>query len=221
MKRILLQSVLMSVLALLLGSCGELFENPPVIEAKKMHLDREYVVIMKEDTCRLNMVFTPDSVTIESAFWTSENPCVKVSENGLVTAVEVGETKVSAISVTSRLEDTCRVKVVPKWDLNSYDFLYEMVVYANVTVGGVSQPEDIRVAAICNDEIRGEGEVMEHNGKKYTRIRIYSNTESGEKIEFYCYNSNKNIYYHKFPFELTFDGETHGTLSDLIDLTLP
>ena len=211
----------MSVLVLLLGSCGEIFENPPVIEAKKMHLDRKYVVIMKEDTCRLNMVFTPDTVTIESAFWTAENSCVKVSENGLVTAVEIGETKVSAISVTSRLEDSCRVKVVPKWDLNACDYLYDMVVYANVTVDGVSQPEDIRVAAICNDRIRGEGEVMEHNGQKYTRIRIYSNTEYGDKIEFYCYNSKRNIYYHKFPYEVVFDGETHGTLSDLIELKLP
>lgn len=212
MKNIICLSIL--AIVLLLTSCGEIMDIKIIVDAKQMHLDRNTLLIMKGDSCRLNMVFTPDSVTNESAFWSVAEPhCVSVTSNGMVLAKSVGETDIKVISVQSRLEDTCHVTVFDTWtDLPCSMYPYDMVVYANVTINGKPMTNDQVITANCGDELRGYGHLRTYNGVTCCVIRIWSPNPSGETIAFCSYDHN-TVTLVPSSFTLPFDGESHGTPS--------
>ena len=90
-----------------LTSC-EIMEDEP-IDAIWMELDRDSVVLMLGDTCRLNMRFLPDTVTTVTAYWEliDSTGVINVMQNGSVIATQVGEADVRVVAVNERLEDSC------------------------------------------------------------------------------------------------------------------
>ncbi len=198
------------------ASCGELFELDveEYSGPDSMRIDRKEFYIMLGDTCDLSPVFTPDTVSLPSIFWLSFDKNIVSVENGQVVAKSVGSTQIMAMSVDNMLSDTCVVNVIERWSLSPFMYPYDMVIYANVTDNGEPANEDYRLAAYVDDELRGVGEVMTQHDITYTRLRIYSPTFEEEEIKLVAY-AVKEARFYTLPVTMVFDGETHGTITDL------
>lgn len=183
-----------------------------------MELSRKDIVIMKGDSCRIDLIFNSEA-SVESAFWKSNNPDIaSVKSNGLLMAKEVGKTRIDVVSVQSHLEDSCTVHVINSWgDIPCTSYPYDMVIYADVRIDGKLPQEDLVLAAMCNGELRGYGVVTTSHGITYTVIRIWSPREYGDEIEFFCYD-HSTVHFQQLPYKITFDGAAHGTLSNLIPI---
>ena len=59
-----------------------------------------------------------------------------------------GWATIMAMSVSSRMIDSCRVCVLPDWAPSEEGYPYETIVYADVTVKGRPMDGDMVVAAI-------------------------------------------------------------------------
>jgi hypothetical protein len=195
------------------------------ITAYNMALSHDSVYMMLDDTITLSPVFNPDSVTNKEMFWWSDvDSIVYADGNDLIAAAE-GITYVRGMSVQHRLEDSCYVYVMPRWEVSPYDYPFEIVVYADVKIGGETPSEDILIGAFKGKEFRGIGKWKEWKGKKYMEIRAYSYYDEihdgkSEKINFLYYDK-KNLRVQRFTQSISFDGETHGTLSNLFELSIP
>ena len=79
-------------------------------------LDESELTIEKTYTAQLSATITPDDADNRTVTWTSDNEEVAtVDENGLVTAVSVGEANITATAVDgSGVTATCKVTVTPK-----------------------------------------------------------------------------------------------------------
>ena len=79
-------------------------------------LDESELTIEKGFTAQLNATVAPDDADNPGLTWTSDNEEVAtVDENGLVTAVSVGEANITATAVDgSGVTATCKVTVTPK-----------------------------------------------------------------------------------------------------------
>ncbi len=218
-----LKHLMACLLLLLMTSCGEVFElefeNPEVILPMQMHLSTNNLYMMAGDTCSLYPVWSPDSITGLGVYWESSNPEVAVVENGLITAVGNGSAVIRAISVSELVADSCYINVFKTWEVIPRHYQYDMVVYAQVTVEGESLSDDMEISAMCGGEVRGKGVIRTENGITYLELRIYSNEPSGEQIDFYCHHKKRERTM-KFPQTITFDGEAHGTLTNLYPLTI-
>lgn len=206
-----------ALVVLLLTSCGEIFDTESLIPPTSMKFDRNDITIMKGDSVRISLVFSPDSVTVESAFWQVDNPSVaRITSNGMLHAMEVGETEVSATTVQSLLKDVCHVNIINSWeDILNNTYPYDMVVYADVRHNGEVPDNSTIIAAFCGNECRGFGRASTYKGINYYMFRIWSPQQSGELIEFYLYDRTEYRLV-RLDYSLTFDGETHGFLSNLI-----
>jgi hypothetical protein len=142
--------------------------------------------------------------------------------------------KITGISIAHQVYDTCLVHVMAPWAVDPDFYAYDMVVYANPTFNG--QPLTTQtVGAFCGNEVRGVGEWRTHGDLLYMSIRIYSRynphgpysnmnpqdpmypdepVEPAETITFRLYDHTTRTIV-ELPETLTFDGETHGTLSNL------
>ena len=218
-----LKHLMACLLLLLMTSCGEVFElefeNPDVILPVQMHLSTNNLYMMAGDTCSLYPVWSPDSITGLGVYWESTNPEVAVVENGLITAVGNGSAMIRAISVSELVADSCYINVYKTWQVEPQYYEYDMVVYAHVEVEGEQLNDDLEISAMCGGEVRGQGIIRTLNNITYLELRIYSNVASGEQIDFYCHHKKRERVI-KFPQSLTFDGEAHGTLTNLYQLVI-
>lgn len=213
-----------TLLGLLLGLMGltscEVLEDEP-IAARYMELNRHSFVLMLGDTCRLSMLFQPDTVTTVTAFWELEDTAgiINVLQNGDVIATQVGEATVHVVAVNERLEDTCHVVVIDDWREMYETYPYDMLVYADVNVRGYhNDPEGLRIAAFIDDEFRGYGEVRTDHGVRHTLLRIWNNQPSSGEVTFRYYLP-KEFATGDLDFNMTFDGAVHGRLNNLIPIT--
>ena len=224
--------MVMGVLAPLLAtSCGLMdMEEQQELVATQMQLGRDSLYIMVGDTLALQPEFTPDSVTVSDIYWASSAPDVLSVADNVFTARSAGWALVTAVSVARRLEDSCHVCVMPRWESMARQYPHEMMVYADVSVGGRPfTPDEMVLGAFVDDELRGIGEGMEWKGRQYVRFRIGSETaavdpdnpddESDEVVTFRVYHRSR-LAYEEFPQKLNYDGETHGTLSSLFKLSI-
>jgi hypothetical protein len=69
-----------------------------------------------------------------------------------------------------------------------------------------------RLVAVVGDEVRGRAVMRTAYGIPYLEMRIGSKSMYGEQITFEYYDHSHYLR-HQFP-TVTFDGETHGTLSN-------
>ena len=209
----------------LMTSCLKLDIGDDTLTAYDMSLDYDSVYMMLDDTITLSPVFNPDSVTNKEMFWWSDADSIVYADgNDLIAAAE-GITYVRGMSVQHRLEDSCYVYVMPRWEVSPYDYPFEIVVYADVKIGGETPSEDILIGAFKGKEFRGIGKWKEFAGKKYLEIRAYScydevHDGKSEKINFLYYDK-KNLRVQRFKQSISFDSETHGTISNLFELSIP
>ncbi len=228
-----------------LTSCGLLdfdVDEYGVVTATEMHLEQDTFYVMRGDIFSLNPVFTPDTINITDLFLLPANSEVVAVRGGdMLEAVGEGGTQVYITSVSARIQDTCMVYVSAPWLTEERVWPYETVFYANVTVDGKPLTEDMEVAAFVGNECRALGHSMTSLGITYFRFRVGSDilydddwedgySEEGEydaegldggayrpQINFRCYDRAHRMLYttstHAF-----FDGESHGTLSDLFEI---
>ena len=135
-----------------------------------------------------------------------------------ITAMGVGKDVISFSDGEGDWTAKMPVTVLPVWTkVRVPVFRYETIVYAEVTVDDKAPASDMMFAALCGDDLRGRGVSRTVKGITYMVFRIGSNTASGETIRFEGYDpTSGNLI--TFDETLTFDGATHGTLSDLFEL---
>lgn len=232
-----------SLMCLFMTSCG-LFDVDEIgVEtAMEMQLPQDTFYVMVGDTFAINPVFTPDTVNITDLYFMPvNNDVVAVRGVNKLEAVGEGGTKIYITSVSARIQDSCMVYVGPRWETATRVWPYETVFYAHVTVDGRPLTEDMEVAAFVGNECRAIGRPMASQGISYICLRVgstilYDETEDdwigGEddeydaddvddnylpQINFRCYDHAHRILYttstHAF-----FDGEAHGSLSDLFEI---
>lgn len=78
------------------------------------------------------------------------------------------------------------------WSVNPSDFEYQMTVWFVLQNDKVTLPvadfNNYEVAAFVGDECRGVGTVVTNGDNTVCQIIVRSNTASGDKITFKCYN---------------------------------
>ncbi len=203
-------------------SC-EIYNDEP-IEALWMQLDRDSIVLMMGDTCRLSMWFDPDTVTNVSAFWevVDSGGVINVLDNGEIIATQPGETDLRVVATNSRLEDTCHVTVIEDWREMYDTYPYDMLVYADVDFRNAFQQyhndaKNMRIAAFIDGEMRGFGEVRTDHGITYTLFRIWHYRPRSGVVNFRYYLPYELIT-GELEYEMYFDGEVHGSLNNLIPI---
>lgn len=202
-----------------LTSCEVMVDEP--IEAQLMKVDRDSVVLMMGDTCRLTLDFTPKEITNITAYWEliDSTGIINVLQNGSVIATQPGEADVRVVAANARLEDTIHVRVIEDWRELYDTYPYDMLVYADVNVQGYHNDADgLRIAAFIDGELRGYGEVRTDYDVTYTLFRIWHKRPRSGRVTFRYYLPHQ---YTTGPLEfyMDFDGDIHGRLNNLISIT--
>ena len=208
-------------------SCGiiDIEINEDDVKLYDMHLNHDSVYVMIDDTFQLLPIFTPDTITMKEVFFWSNDDSVAGVWDGNIIAQSQGETYIKASSMLRGFTDSCYVYVMPKWMTTPYDTPYETVLYADVKINGERPSENILIGAFKGMEFRGLGVWREWKGVKYMEFRIQSDYDGGsidsrERIRFLYYDREK-FKVGQFKRRIDFDGQTHGTLSDLFELSCP
>lgn len=210
--------------AMLLASCGELFdvdEDGGTGGAVAMKIDRDTVYIMQGESLRLSVTFSPVAPANTGVLWLSQDAGIARMNADTLVAVSQGNTVVTAMSADGLRPDTCVVSVMKPWTVRAADFFFDTVVYADISVGGRTIGDDLEVGAFVGGELRGKAQLREAHGKRYAEIRVYGpdTASAADTITFCCYD-HRNVLLRRFGTTLPFDGETHGTLSQLVKLTM-
>lgn len=221
MRRIL---YLLSMVCLLVA-CGDFYEFPTSepTPARQMKLPRKVVNLVVGDQYRVPVTFTPADVSTEAVWWIPADDAIARFTNDTLIGVSQGQTVAYVTSVSDRLQDSCLVNVLPEFYVNPKGYLYDMVIYASVNVHGktyTQQDEDsLIICAYCDNELRGVGKMRRWQDCDYMELRVWSPFYYGDLIDLRCYYRGQ-AKVELFPNQLTFDGETHGTLSNLYQLVL-
>lgn len=186
-----------------------------------MRMTRDSVFVMLGDTFTLSVDYYPQSNGVNAVMWSLSSDTVVSVKDNVFTAVGPGGVYVTAQSVTHGLTDSCYVSVM-EWEASPYTYPSEMIFYARVTINGEPfDPSTMRIAAFVNGECRGVGESRSFSGIDYVFFRIWGNNIlSGNKreiVRFRVYKSDELLCDY-IPLGYYFDGETHGSLSDLVEL---
>lgn len=211
--------------------------NYGVFPECEMELDKHEVCVMVGDTFSIYPIFTPDTLPNREVFYYSEPEGLLSFDSELFTAIHEGNTWLYAISVKQRLQDSCRVSVMKPWAVDAdKDYPYDMVFYADVDFVGEDfdfEPENMIVGAFVDGECRGLGVMRNAHGIDYIELRVGSEVgyvvgdveyddEDDEPVEYMQERVSIKIFDRKRHKVYTcnkvfdFDGETHGTLSNLI-----
>ena len=210
----------LSTLLLSLTSCGELFDMVDDVDpVGQLTLRDRAIDLMVGDRYVLPATLEPDTLPDKSLYWESLNPeVVSITADTLV-AVAAGEAVVKATAVSQLISDSCVVTVYPYWSDVRANYQYDMVVFANVTVGGRPMDEHTMVGAFNEEGILcGVGEQHESNGIRYMLLRIYSAYDETEDITLRCHDKLR-AKMSEWPQTITFNGGTLGTLSSLYQIT--
>ena len=227
MKTFLHRFLCMAIITPLFASCGLIeFEiDESAQQAYDMHIESDTLHVMKGESFRLSVSFTPDSVSNHEVFWQTEHDSIIFIYGNDLMAVGEGDTHISAISVQDRIADTCFVRVFSPWEIDSHEYPYDMVLYADVKVGGKVPTDSMLVGAFVGSEFRGIGRWQQVGDVKFMTFRLYShfegyNPEAGERCRFVLYDRHRHTL-RNFPQRIDFDGETHGSPGNLFELHLP
>jgi len=211
-------------------SCAELIEfNDPIIGASdsgsSSTLPFQELYIMVGDSCKLDLQ-VPDSLSM-TYYCDSYSGESLVMKGRSIYAVQPGD---QVVTVHIRLfgSDTideksfdCLVHVFDWQADNLYaDYPYSMILYCQIAVDGAALSDQMEVAALsANGEVRGRAQWLEDGQIRYICLRIYSPKPQGEEIYLYCYDHTRVQRISLLDAPLIFDGETHGTLSNLLQIT--
>ena len=199
-------------------------ESYPITGFRLSHRQADMLV---GDSLYFATATTPDSAEVTYK-WILSDPDTKVVRmlGRRLYACEKGEVKVYVkafpigqsegdIHPDSIMQDSCLVNVVEYAEVSSREFPYEMVVIANLEIADTIVTDSVqasRLMAVVDNEVRGRAVMRTAYGIPYLEMRIGSKSMYGEQISFEYYD-HSHYMRHQFP-SVTFDGETHGTLSD-------
>lgn len=207
----------------LLCSCGDYWEGGDPVDARRMTLGRRVINMMVGDRYRIPVLFEPDTLSNRSVWWMTEDKDVAIVERDTVIALSEGLTLAWAMSVSDHQTDSCWVSVLPAIYLNPKSYPYDMVIYADVSIHGhqytAADEDSIIIGAYIGDELRGIGKMRQWQGRDYMEIRIWSPVRNGGDISLRCIYRGRALV-ELFPDAFEFDGEAHGTLSQLYPLVL-
>lgn len=232
---------------LLLSSCGLLdydMEEGREELAVSMNLDRDTMYVMTGDRFMLTPLFDPDTVNISDLYFYTDRPDILFFDAEGFEALESGWANVYAMSVSSRISDSCAVCVLEPWSLSVKRYPYETVIYAYVTVNGEQPTDDMMIAAFCGNEVRDFARVFEAHGTTFMIFRAGSEyrytpddeepdydldddeepddvpwTVQHEYITIRAYDPvHHRLYTNRT--RILFDGESHGTPSHPLPIDL-
>ena len=106
----------------------------PVISVTGVTLDKTNLYLARDETSTLTATVQPDDATNKNIIWSSSNTAVaEVSENGLVTAINLGQTLIRATTEDGRFSASCVVTV-------TYDYvdMGDGLLWATCNVGANS-----------------------------------------------------------------------------------
>lgn len=219
------------IAALGLCSCGVEFGfDDETMRAEGLRLNHDTAYAFVGDTVLLSPQFTPEEVGSTILYWESDADSVASPIAGRTQTFSPGWARIKATSVSYRLEATCDVCVMERYRTDvATQYAYETIVYARVNVHGEPPAERAVILARVGDEVRGVGERRIYRGVEYVVLRIGGRTMKEpsddtpwmkEHVTFSYYNPD-NYSFEEFPNSLVLDGETHGTLTSLYELSLP
>ena len=178
------------------------------------------------DSFVLQPVFTPDSVSNREVFFQSANEEIAYIKNDTIYAESTGETVISAISVMNEKMAFCHVFVLDPWIVNIHRFSDDMVAYVTASIDNVPLDfEKQMVLAYVGSDLRGIGKLIEVADKRVVQIRIYGYLQYGDdeptspEIVDFAYYDREKLMLNRLPVYLKFDGETHGSVSEPIELS--
>ena len=219
--------ILLFFYSFILSSCGDFFEleTQEALKAAKITIGQHVVALAPGDAYKVPVSFTPADVPTTSVFWLTENDEVATVRNDSVVGVAEGLTRLFAFSVLDNLRDTCYAYVLPPLEVIAGRYPYDMVVYADVDVHGTrltqANATDYRVIAFVGNQVRGIGQMRQHNGKEYMELRVWGPAPtSDEQVELRCYLAKAARIEVFATGSLTFDGLQHGSLKHPLQLVL-
>lgn len=219
---------------LTMTSCAEMFETIvqfieelESVSITDVRLSRRQADMLVGDSLIFSVTLDPDTAEV-SYKWTLSDPETQVvrmigkrlyaRQKGQVTvyveALPIGMGSAD-IHPDSIMSDSCIIHVMEYNEVSSREFPYEMIFIANLEVADTLVTDSVqasRLVAVMDGEVRGRAVMRTAYGIPYLEMRIGCKTMYGEQISFEYYDHSHYLR-HEFP-AVTFDGETHGTLSD-------
>lgn len=233
MIRTIRHGLLLLLAAIILNACGELIElgtSSLPTGGGEVTLPRHEADIMVGDSLTFIPRAVPDSIRV-SYYWyladqaDSEHLYIHGPK---IKALSVGDVKVyvraqllGSHGYMAEYLDSCIVHVFD-WrpEILPYEYPYSMIVNCQVDVEGQTVSNNLEMAAVAADgQVRGRPQWQEQRGIRYLTLRVYSPTSYGDSIYFQCYDHTQVSRITLRPSPIIFDGETHGSLSNLLQFT--
>lgn len=218
--------ILVAAAAGMTAACGDFYElKDTTVPEVTLTAGRDSIDLMVGDRFDVPIVLTPDTLAGLTLYWESADTTVAALDGATVVAKAPGRTTVQAYTSMGERQVACAVRVYPQWTLNPYKFLYDMVVFANVTVGGRPADSETTIAVFGtdddgNEELRGLGSLQQEGARQYMLLRVYSNVNySDEPMTLRCYDRTRALVTTASD-TIDFDNNsTLGTLSQLYSIT--
>lgn len=86
---------------------------PAFVPLTGLKISPESAVMHPGETLQLTLIYEPENATDKQVRWLTDFSGVEVSQDGLVTAILKGETRVRAVSDAFQLQAVCRISVEP------------------------------------------------------------------------------------------------------------
>lgn len=217
--------MLVLLLSQLFMSCGLIDMDFDPVTQRVLSLTFTYdtVYVMEQDTFFLAPYIYPDDVGSKSVLWEAENTKIVGCYNDTIVAEAQGETRVIATTVSNGRSDTCTVIVMPRWEVDTHTYPYDMTIYADIQVDGKVPGKQMVFGAFCDDEPRGLAIPLDEERTLY-RFRVWSHSAADpddpefdedecEPITFRAYNRT-TLQMYDLKVELPFIEGYYGSPSD-------
>lgn len=223
---------------LTLTSCGEFLDyigGEELDEAAKVILTQHEVDIQLGEEMMLEAQITPDSAYLNLFWFVRPSEPLQIIGRRLYTCRE-GDAMVYVKALTgselandtiteASIVDSCLVHVFDWHTAATSQKGYDMVLYCQLEIDGqdilqqgdAELTDNYSIAAHIDGSLAGTAQVVTNYGKPFYLLRIWSDTPAPRPISLQCYSSSHLRRIELSP-SLTFDGETHGSLSSPIVL---
>lgn len=127
--------------SLLMISCGDFYqfgEEPDDWDGVSMRITNAESCVMVGDSMPLGIEFSDTSKIGSPVFWMLSDPNIAKLHNDTLHAVYPGAVDIIAISGNGLLTDTCRVRVIDRWEAGDFHRWHpsDMVIYADISIDG-------------------------------------------------------------------------------------
>lgn len=207
-----------------LGFEGE--EGSGVYEKDLLSFSKDVYYVMEGDTFQLAALNQKGAPFPDAVFWTTHDDSVATVIDNVFYALSEGETTVTALSVTDLQRAQSTIAVLPLWKHPGRQ-PFETVIVADIDAGGRPfDPATMKVCAMLGGRCCALGELCETAGRRYTRFRVSSEMIPPEGDDDYFQDIRFAVYIpSEFAFDyfdqtVPYDGETHGSLSHPVLLTI-